>query len=79
MTHATMWLSSAEAEAMALTKGCVEGLHAKNFLEKLAGETHNLELERASNLTDTAGTTHVQSKHPQSTQKFEEMKTRQAC
>ena len=73
MTHATMWLSSAVAEAMALPKGCVESLYAKNFLERLVGETHNLELERASNLTDTAGTTHVQSKHPQSTQKFEEM------
>ena len=65
-----MSMSSAEAEAMANTKGCVERLYAKNLLERLAGETHNLELERASNLTDTVGTTHVQSKHPQSTQKI---------
>ena len=37
-------LNSGEAEARTITKGCVECIHAKNLLEGLTGETHNLEV-----------------------------------
>ena len=33
VTQATMSLSSVESEARAITKGCVEALYVKNFLE----------------------------------------------
>ena len=42
MTQATIPLSSAEAEAEALTNVCVEGTDAKDLLEEPADETHNL-------------------------------------
>ena len=42
-THATTSLSSTEADAKAIRTGCVEGSCAKNLLEELTGETHNLD------------------------------------
>ena len=34
---------AAEAEGKEITKGCVEGIFAKNLLEGLTGEPHKLE------------------------------------
>ena len=71
----TMSLSSAEAEAKAITKG-VEGIYARNLLEGLTSETHNLERWRdgsracaisqkktnASRSTDNVDTTSAKTK-----------------
>jgi len=44
----TISLSSAEAEAKAITTGCIAGIYAKSLLEGLTGEEHHLEIHTDS-------------------------------
>ena len=80
-------LSRAEAEAKAITKGCVEGTSANNVLEGDIGETYSLQLwsdnpsaRTFSQRLEQCGDSTCQIEAClKSTQTFEEMTTRQPC
>ena len=44
VTQATVSLSSAEAEAKAITKGCIDGLYAKHLLEHQTARPFKIEV-----------------------------------
>ena len=54
-TQATVSLSSAESEAKAITKGCIEALYVKHLLEQQSGRPHEIRVHTDSSSAKAIG------------------------